>query len=61
MEGANLTQRNGVKPTMASTEPQTNGVESLKAHPGGAVKHSPTVQILRLVGVVLYFFLSCVS
>jgi hypothetical protein len=61
MEGEILTQRKGLKPTMATTNAKTNGVEASKLHPGGAVKHSPMVQILRLIGVVLYFFLSCVS
>jgi hypothetical protein len=61
MEGVNLTQRNGPKAAAATQKVEKDDAEYIKAHPAGAVKHSPVVQILRLLGVVFYFFFTCLS
>ncbi|EHK96642.1 hypothetical protein M7I_7621 [Glarea lozoyensis 74030] len=61
MEGATLTQRNGPKAPAAPQKVEKDNTEYSKSHPAGAVKHSPVVQVLRLLGVVFYFFFTCLS
>jgi hypothetical protein len=38
-----------------------SGEKEATAHPGGDIKHSGSVQILRLLLVIVYFFSSCSS
>lgn len=50
-----------IRQRQKSTKMQDTKNEEAFAHPGGEIKHSGTIQILRLLAAVVYFFSCCFS